>query len=100
MIAPNKGRIIVELIKRNEGQIFLPTRQNVRAGENAYVGKVVHAGESQFKKDQLVLFADYSIVGFYHDPEKIVSGEVSDSEATKPENMHYIIAEDDIIAYG
>jgi hypothetical protein len=99
MVKPNTGRIIVELLKQPDGQIILPTRENIKAGENAYIGKVVEPGESQFKKGQLVMFAEYSMVGFYKDIKGLGEGTVSMSEMTKPENMYHVIAEMDVMAY-
>lgn len=99
MTTPNEGRIIVELLKQEDGQIILPTRENVKAGENAFIGKVVHPGDSKLKKGQVVMFAEYSMVGFYKDIKALADGKVSLTDATKAENMHYVIAKYDIMAY-
>ena len=98
MVTPNKGRIIVELLKQEDGQIILPTRENIKAGENAQIGKIVHAGDSQFKKGQVVMFAEYSMVGFYKDIKSLAEGKVSMSQVNKPENMYYVVAGCDIMA--
>lgn len=101
MIAPNNGRIIVELLKTGEknGEIFLPTRENVKAGENLLIGKVIHPGDSDFKEGQYVMFQEYSMSGIYKDIKALVDGTVSMSETTKPENQYHVIASADIMAY-
>lgn len=101
MLVPNDGRIIVELIKGQEGQIVLPDRDASKIGENAQIGKVVHCGASKFKNDQLVVFSEYSAVGVHKDFKGFLAGEVSltDIITAKPEDMHFIIAEMDVMAF-
>lgn len=92
---------MVELIRTGDkdGQIFLPTRDNVKAGENLFIGRVIHAGESQFKTGQLVMFMEYSMAGFYKDLEELAAGKVSLTDTMKPENQYYVISEDDVMCY-
>jgi hypothetical protein len=98
---PNTGRIIVELIRSGdkEGDLFLPTRENVKAGENLLVGKVIAPGDSSFKEGQLVMFQEYSMSGIYKDIQALVDGSVPVSETIKPENQYHVIATSDIVAY-
>ena len=100
MLTPNTGRIIVELIKpgEKEGEIYLPDRENVKAGENLLIGKVIHKGESDFKEGQIVMFQEYSMSGVYKDVKALVDGTVSVSETMKPENQYHVIAVADIMA--
>lgn len=101
MLTPNKGRIIVELLRtgEKEGEIYLPTRENVKAGENLLIGKVVHPGESELKKGTLVMFQEYSLSGVYKDVKELAEGKVGMTEASKTENQLHVIAELDIMAY-
>lgn len=99
MVKPNNGRIIVELLKQPDGQIILPTRENIKAGENAYIGRVVDPGDSDIEKGKLVMFAEYSMVGFYKDIEALAEGKVTMSEMAKPENQYHVVAACDVMAY-
>lgn len=100
MLQPNTGRIIVELIRTGDkqGDIYLPTRENVKAGENLIIGKVIHKGDSGFKEGQLVMFQEYSMSGVYKDIQGLVDGKVQASETMKPENQYHVIATADIMA--
>lgn len=101
MIKPNEGRIIVKLLRTGEkqGQIFIPNRENVKAGENLYLGHVIDGGLSKFKAGQLVMFMEYSMAGFYRDIKSLAEGSVSLSETGRPENMYFVVAESDVMAY-
>lgn len=101
MITPNTGRIIVELLRTGEknGEIFLPTRENIKAGENLLIGKVINPGDSTFKEGQVVMFQEYSMSGVYKDIQAIVNGAVSITETTKPENQYHVVAAMDVMAY-
>jgi len=98
-IVPNKGRLIVEIIKKQEGLIWTPTGQEIRIGENLFICSVVHPGETPLKKGQLVICSEYSMSGFYKDPQKLIDETVTDAEAKEPKNKHYIVAELDVMAY-
>lgn len=96
MLKPNTGRLIVELVKNEGGQIVLPTSSS-DIGENLKCARVVDAGDSDFKKGQLVAVMEYSMAGIYKDIEKFQT--VSPTELSKLENMVHIIAEEDIVGY-
>lgn len=113
MLTPNTGRIIVELLRTGDkqGEIYLPQRENVKAGENLLIGKVIHPGETEprqfanqekpvpkFKEGQIVMFQEYSMSGVYKDIKALVDGTVSISETMRPENQYHVVAEADIMA--
>lgn len=101
-IIPNEGRIIVRIIRTGGGKvgkIYLPQRENVSAGENLYIGRVVHPGDSLFKKGQIVLFAEYSMFGFYYDLDTLARGEVTKSEALDIEYHLHVVPTADVMAY-
>lgn len=99
MLLPNSGRVVVELLRAGdkEGEIYLPTVDNLKVGENLLIGRIIHAGDSAFKIGQLVLFQDYSLSGVYKDVAALARGEVTMSVAMKQENQHHIIAASDIM---
>lgn len=117
MVIPNEGRIIVELIKTGEkdGEIYLPTRENMKAGENLLIGRVVHPGEptvyttgdpgdkksytTKFEVGQLVMFQEYSMSGFYKDVKALAEGQVKLTETMKPENQYHVVAMADVMCY-
>ena len=99
MLLPNSGRVVIELLRtgEKEGEIFLPTRENLKVGENLLIGRIIHAGDSEFTLGQLVLFQDYSLSGVYKDVAALAKGGITMAEAQKPENQHHIIATADIM---
>ena len=104
----------MELLRtgEREGEIYLPTRENVKAGENLLIGKVIHPGEgdstivdsiiikspTKFKEGQVVMFQEYSMSGVYKDIQALIDRKVSMTDASKPENQYHVIAEADIMA--
>lgn len=96
MLTPNDGRLIVELVKNEGGQIIM-VNQSSDIGENLKCAKVVHPGESKFKKGQLVAVMEYSLGGIYKDIKGFQ--QASPTELNKIENMVHVIAEADIVAY-
>lgn len=99
MIVPNEGRVIVELIKEKQGQIFMPGSDNAKAGENLYIGRIVAPGTSVFKKGQIVMFMEYSMASFYKDYPRLEKESVLVSEQNDPANRWYVLAADDIMTY-
>lgn len=101
MLTPNKGRIIVELLRTGdkEGELYMPSRENMKAGENLLIGKVIHKGDSDFKLGQYVMFQEYSMSGVYKDIKALVEGKASISETLKPENQYHIVASEDVMGH-
>jgi len=99
MILPNSGRVVVELLRTGEkqGQIYLPQRENLKAGENLFIGRIVHAGDSDFTVGDLVLFQEYSMSAVFKDVKRLAEGNATASEMIEPENLHYIISSADIM---
>jgi hypothetical protein len=97
MLIPNKGRVLVELVKEKEGDIIL-LNPSSSIGENAQCARIVHPGETSFTKGQLVAVSEYSLMGMYKDLKGFEEG-VPRSELSKPENQLHLVAEADIIAY-
>lgn len=100
MIIPNEGRVVVELLRGEEGAIKLD-RDSSKIGENAQLGKVIHPGETNYKEGQVVIFSEYSAVGFHNDVEGFLEGKVKvqDIALAEPEDMHFLLAEADIMGY-
>lgn len=99
MIVPNEDRV---LVKKSTGQefqdehILLPGQ--LKSGENLFVGEVVHPGNSAFKIGQLVWFSEFSHARII-DMGKVYRGEWTVDQALKEENLLYILAKDDVMAY-
>lgn len=98
MIIPNTDRILVKRISADsiESNILLPGQ--VKASENLFVGKVVHGGDSKFKKDQLVYYSEFSAAQVL-DIGSVIRKERTMGEVTSDKDQLYIVAEDDVMAY-
>lgn len=98
MLAPNKHRILVELIEdpKSETGLIIPKGAQT-IGENLMVGKIVHSGDTEFAKDQLVYFSDYSMSSIV-DVRPFLDGGKALSEMQDEKQM-FIVAADDVMAY-
>lgn len=93
MIRPNKGRV---LIKRLEISDKIKTSGvlisgQLKAGENLFIGEIVHAGDTSFKKGQTVYYSEYSAAALYAFDKKKSLSEVM-------KEPFYVVADDDIMA--
>lgn len=95
MIVPNTNRVLVAKISEQEmstSGIVLPGQ--LKAGENLFVGRVVHAGDTKFSKDQVVYYSEYSAASIT-DMSDVLAKKGSRSDA----KTYFVVAEDDIMAY-
>ena len=90
-------------MKKADGQdfqdehILLPGQ--LKSGENLFCGEVVHVGNSEtLKVGMLVWFSEFSNARII-DMGKVYRGELTVDEALKTENLLYILASDDVMAY-
>ena len=58
-IIPNTYRVLVKRVEVPQISHILTPGQ-LKAGENLLAGIIVHPGDSQFKKGQLVYYSEYS----------------------------------------
>lgn len=99
MIVPNKDRVLIRKVANEEAQsanILLPGQ--LKVGENLYAGEVIHAGESALRVGSLVFFSEFSAAGVT-DLGAVLRKEKQLSEVMNGENILYVVAEDDIMAY-
>lgn len=99
MIVPNEDRVLVKKVDTElmqDDHILLPGQ--LKSGENLFVGEVVHKGDSKLHIGQLVWFSEFSNARII-DMGKVLRGEWTVDEAIKSENLLYILAKDDIMAY-
>ena len=99
MIVPNEDRVLVKKVDTElmqDEHILLPGQ--LKSGENLFVGEVVHAGDSKLHLGQLVWFSEFSNARII-DMGKVLRGEWTVDEAIKSENLLYILAKDDIMAF-
>lgn len=95
MIVPNSNRVLIERISNEDVQtngIVLPGQ--LKAGENLFIGKVFHPGNTQFQKGQTVYYSEYSAASIT-DMSKVLNKTGTRGEA----KTYYVVAEDDIMAY-
>lgn len=98
-IVPNTERILVknispkELLDNSSGLIMAG---QLKAGDNLFLGEVVHAGDTKFKVGQIVYYSEYSAAQLF-DVGKFVRNEASWSEVAREGLV--VVAEDDIMAY-
>lgn len=97
MIVPNNERVIVKRFTNEDvktSAILLPGQ--LKAGENLFVGKILHPGNTKFQKGQIVYYSEYSASKLV-DLTKALKGEETVTEAAKTEL--FVVAEDDIMAF-
>ena len=97
MLIPTTGRIIVELVREPQGAI-ITLESSSSIGENLQCARIVHPGDSDFKKGQLVAVMEYSMAGIYKDLAAFERG-VSRTDLGKKENQYHVVAREDIVAY-
>lgn len=99
MIVPNEDRVLVKKVDTElmqDEHILLPGQ--LKSGENLFVGEVVHKGDSKLHEGQLVWYSEFSSARII-DMGKVLRGEWTVDEAIKAENLLYILAKDDVMAY-
>lgn len=98
MIVPNTKRVLLKRLtgKEVEGNILLPGQ--MKAGENLFVGEIIHPGESQFTKGQVVYYSEYSAAQIM-DMGAVMRKELTLGDVSGDKNAMFIVAEDDIMAY-
>ncbi len=94
MLKPNTGRVIIERLnisdKIKTSSVIVPGQ--LKAGENLFIGKIVHAGDTSFKKGQIVYYSEYSTAALYE-----FSKDKTFVETLRTDPL-YVVAEDDIMA--
>lgn len=95
MIVPNSNRVLVQKISEQEmstSGIVIPGQ--LKAGENLFVGRIVHAGDTKFTEAQIVYYSEYSAASIT-DMSDVLAKKGNRSEA----KTYFVVAEDDIMAY-
>lgn len=97
MLVPNTDRVLIKRIKISadtiKQQIILPGE--LKAGENLYLGEVVHPGSTKFTKGQKVYYSEYSAAAI----QDISAIERGEKKYMKEEDAIFVVAQDDIMAY-
>ena len=98
MLVPNTNRVLLKRLtsEKIESSILMPGQ--LKAGENLFVGEIVHPGTSIFSKGQLVYYSEYSAAKLL-DIGAAIRKEKSLGDVTNEKETLYIVAEDDIMAY-
>ena len=98
MIIPNTDRVLLKRISADsiESNVLLPGQ--LKASENLFIGEIVHAGGSKFKKGQFVYYSEYSAAQIM-DVGSVIRKEKTMGEAYTTKDQLYIVAEEDIMAY-
>ena len=68
----------------------------LKAGENLHCGKIIHQGNTKFKKGQVVYYSEYSAAAMLN-IGSVLRGEQTLGDALK--DPIYVVAADDIMAY-
>ena len=98
MVTPNTGRVLLKRINTDrtmDSGLIMPGQ--LKAGENLFVGEVVHPGTTDFVIGQVVYFSEYSAASL-KDMGKLFRKEKTIGEMSSDEAM-FVVAEDDIMAY-
>lgn len=99
-ITPNVGRVLVHKVEYEElnanSPLLMPGQ--LKAGENLYLGQVVNPGKTSFVKGQYVYYSEYSAASCVN-VGAVQRGEMTIGDALKPDQVLYVVAEDDIMAY-
>lgn len=98
MLVPNAERVIVKRFSNEDIQsaILLQPGQ-LKAGENLFVGEIVHGGNTKFNVGQIVYYSEYSASAIV-DLSEVLKKKESLAEAAKNKTL-FVVAEDDIMAY-
>lgn len=99
MIKPNIDRVLVKKVKSElmqDENILLPGQ--LKVGENLFAGEVVDAGDSNLRIGQLVYYSEFSAARII-DMGKVLRSEMTIDEVIKEDNLLYIVAKDDIMAF-
>lgn len=99
MIKPNIDRVLIKKVKSElmqDENILLPGQ--LKVGENLYAGEVVDAGDSDLRVGQLVYYSEFSAARVI-DMGKVLRTEMTIDEVIKQDNLLYIVAKDDIMAF-
>lgn len=98
VIVPNIERVIIKRIETEELNSNFLVPGQAKAGENLFVGRIIHPGETSFQKEQIVYYSEYSAARLY-DIGAVIRGEKKIGEVSSEKESFYIVAEDDIMAY-
>lgn len=99
MVIPNIGRVIVRRLRQeadDQAPILIPGQ--LKAGENLYYGEVVNGGDTRFKAGDHVYYSEYSASTLI-DVGAVRRKKLTLGTAMTEENVFYVIADDDIMAY-
>lgn len=96
MIVPNKGRVLIKPVNISNLKSGIILSEEVNAGDNLLYGEVVHAGTTDFKKGQRVMYSQYSATALV-DAKAIEEGDITLAEAKKQALV--VLAQDDVMAY-
>lgn len=97
MLTPNAERVIIKRFSNDDVKtsgILQPGQ--LKAGENLFVGEVIHPGTTKFSKGQVVYYSEFSASKLV-DLSRALKKEETMTEAAKREL--FVVAEDDIMAY-
>lgn len=99
MLKPNTNRVLIKPISRSEkipeGSII--ENELIKAGEDIFVGRVVHGGDTGYVKGQIVYYAEYS-ASLIFDMGKFIAGKETEDEARSDSNIFVLVAKDDVMA--
>ena len=98
-IVPNTDRVLVKNLSPKEltiGSSGIVMAGQLVAGENLYIGQVVHGGDTKFKPGQIIYYSEYSAAALY-DLGSFLRDEKNWIETTK--DPYVIVAQDDIMAF-
>lgn len=99
MIKPNIDRVLIKKVKSElmqDENILLPGQ--LKVGENLFAGEVVDAGDSDLRVGQLVYYSEFSAARVI-DMGRVLRGEMTIDQVIKEDNLLYIVAKDDIMAF-
>jgi len=97
MLIPNTDRVLIKRIDISADKIkqnfILPGE--LKAGENLFLGEIVHPGDTKFKKGQKVYYSEYSTAAI----QDIGAIERGEKKYLSKEDALFVVAQDDIMAY-
>lgn len=98
MICPNTNRTLIKRVSNESVSNSIIVPGQLKAGENLFVGEIVHGGDTKFIKGQIVYYSEYSAAAIT-DMAAVMRKEKTLGQATSEKEVLYVVAEDDIMAY-
>ena len=96
-VVPNEERVILRLVQATKAMSPVLMPGQLKAGEALHCGEIIHPGNTNFKKGQVVYYSEYSAAQLTNIGSAL-RGEQTLGEIMRKDS-YYVVAADDIMAY-